>query len=119
MSILETIFCEFWSVATTVKKIFDKLCNFIDVRRFLCINSGVNRARPSVKDRTFSRSRASRNRDVATICGYLIFLINGLITYYNSFIQLNYHMFTNNIGTITTVLNLNIYLHCQIVYYIY
>ena len=42
-----------------------------------------------------------------------------LITYYNSYIQLNYHMFTTNIGTITTVLNLNIYLHCQIVFYIY
>ena len=42
-----------------------------------------------------------------------------LITYYNSYIQLNYHMFTSNIGTITTVLNLNIYLHCQIVFYIY
>ena len=27
-------------------------------------------------------------------------------------------MFTSNIGTITTVLNLNIYLHCQIVFYI-
>ena len=42
-----------------------------------------------------------------------------LITYYNSYIQLNYHMFTSNIGTITTVLNLNIYLHCQIGFYIY
>ena len=30
VSILETIFCEFWSIATTVKKIFDKLCNFLD-----------------------------------------------------------------------------------------
>ena len=25
-------------------------------------------------------------------------------------------MFTSNIGTITTVLNLNIYLHCEIVF---
>ena len=30
VSIRETIFCEFWSLATTVKKIFDKSCNFID-----------------------------------------------------------------------------------------
>ena len=39
VSIRETIFCEFWSVATTVKKIFDKLCNFIDDLHFLCMNS--------------------------------------------------------------------------------
>ena len=31
VSIRETIFCEFWSIATTVKKIFDKPCNFIDI----------------------------------------------------------------------------------------
>ena len=31
VSIRETIFCEFWSIATTVKKIFDKSCNFIDI----------------------------------------------------------------------------------------
>ena len=58
VSILETIFCEFWSVATTVKKIFDKLCNFIDDLRFLCMNSGVKRVRSAVKDRIFYRSRA-------------------------------------------------------------
>ena len=41
-----------------------------------------------------------------------------LITYYNSYIQLNYHMFTRNIRTITTILNLNIHLHCQFFFYI-
>ena len=50
---------------------------------------------------------------------YALVMVMVLITYYNSYIQLNYHMFTSNIGTITTVLNLNIYLHCQIVFYIY
>ena len=67
VSTLETIFCEFWSVATTVNKIFDKLCNFIDDLHFLCMNSGVNRARSSVKDRIFYRSRALRYRHVATM----------------------------------------------------
>ena len=28
VSIRETIFCEFWFIATTVKKIFDKSCNY-------------------------------------------------------------------------------------------
>ena len=45
-------------------------------------------------------------------------MITVLKTYYNSYIQLNYHMFTSNIRTITTVLNLNIYFHSQIVFYI-
>ena len=50
---------------------------------------------------------------------HFVVMVMVLITYYNSYIQLNYHMFTSNIGTITTVLNSNIYLHCQIVFYIY
>ena len=38
---------------------------------------------------------------------------NGNGNGFNSNIQLNYHMFTSNIRTITTVPNLNIYLNCQ------
>ena len=57
--------------------------------------------------------------DFLTLDFLVVMVVMVLITYYNSYIQLNYHMFTSNIGTITTVLNLSIYLHCQIVFYIY
>ena len=32
-----------------------------------------------------------------------------LLTYFSNYIQLNYHMFTNNIITITTVLYLHVF----------
>ena len=41
----------------------------------------------------------------------LMVMVMVLITYDNSYIQLNYHMFTSNIRAITTVPNLYIYIY--------
>ena len=48
---------------------------------------------------------------ILTAFGILLVMVMVLITYDNSYIQLNYHMFTSNIRTIATVPSLYIYIY--------